>query len=785
MNEQDTEPGGAMRFQQAFVQCRRHAFSTVTTNLAGLLKQADEALFDFADKAQANHIQQEFFAARGVILTHRPLIQSLFQTCFNNAFDDFGKRAPEPSPEGNVHDEDELSFSLLGMAEMDENVAAETLVGNAKDRCCTELYALRQRLSVVAGGPQLEEDEIPFGPYHLVQCFRTALQGLDIDVKVRVILYALFDKHVLQDVENLYRELNETLKKAGVLPNLKYLVNPRMNADAARSIAPEAEADERHPEQQTNIEAGANSSPDLGLEQSAEPGHGVSDELMGSILQLMAGRRARLRVSAASNDAAVSPRFGSAVRRVQRETLISTLNNVQSLSHARDKSAFTDPVAAACLGSDPHFLDSAKSGLREEREAFFSQVKPEQMEPTDVDAIDIVGLLFEYMLSDVELPNLAKALFSRLHTPYLRVALLDSQMLYNDDHCARQLLDKLVEAGENYVRESAPGWGIFPTLRTIVERVVDEYTDKVSPFDELLIVLKTEFKEQQRKTTTTEERARQAAMGRDKFQVAKQRAKAEIDRRLSQPDVLPEVDAFLSHVWVHALVFLLLRSPSGDNGREWLQAINVADQLASLGKGLDQSSGQLATALPSLLGAIENGLDSLGGNRPVEWLTLAPLLTDHERLLLRIDEVRAPARPRPDELLARRPVVEAVIPEAKALEQKGGQPAAPNVSVNEAKMVARLRALQFGTWFEFKPEDDGPPRRRKMAWFSTATETCLFVDRDGKQAETRTMLSLAQDLLGQRARIIQHERRKPFVERALSAILNLLQSSRSGDELTS
>ena len=48
---------------------------------------------------------------------------------------------------------------------------------------------------------------------------------------------------------------------------------------------------------------------------------------------------------------------------------------------------------------------------------------------------------------------------------------------------------------ENYVRESAPGWGIFPTLRTIVERVVDEFTDKVSPFDELLIVLKTEFKE--------------------------------------------------------------------------------------------------------------------------------------------------------------------------------------------------------------------------------------------------------------------------------------------------
>ena len=93
---------------------------------------------------------------------------------------------------------------------MDENVAVETLVHKAKDRCYTELYALRQRLSVVAGGGQLGDDEIPAGPYHLVHCFRAALQGLDIDVKVRMILYALFDKHVLKDIDALYRELNET-----------------------------------------------------------------------------------------------------------------------------------------------------------------------------------------------------------------------------------------------------------------------------------------------------------------------------------------------------------------------------------------------------------------------------------------------------------------------------------------------------------------------------------------------------------------------------------------------
>ena len=781
MKEQYTEPGGQLRFQPAFEQCRRQAFLTVTTNLTELLRHADDALLDFADQAQTNSIQQEFFAARGVILTHRPLVQSLFQTCFNRAFDDLGQRVPLRSSRSNEDDKEELDLSLLSVVEMDENVAVETLVHKAKDRCYTELYALRQRLSVVAGGGQLGDDEIPAGPYHLVHCFRAALQGLDVDVKVRMILYALFDKHVMKDVDALYRELNESFKKAGVLPNLKYLISPHKNPDAARSIAPEDGADGRHAEQQPKMKPGAKPTGDPESEQSVEPLRGVSDELMGAILQLMAGRRAQLQASAASDGAALSGRFGAAVNRVQRETLIDTLNSVQSRSRARDPNAFTDPVTAARLGSDPHFVDSVKAELAAERNAFFSQVKPQQMEPMDVDAIDIIGLLFEYMLNDPVLPNLAKALLSRLHTPYLKVALLDRQLLYDDNHCARQLLDLLVEAGETYVRESIPAWGIFPTLRSIVERVLAEFTDKLSLLDELLALLQARVKEQERKTTTLEERARQAAMGRDKFHAAKQRATAEINQRMGDPYVLPEVAAFLSQVWLHALVFVLLRSPSAESGRDWLQALEVADQLARLGNesGLAASRSQLKTTLPPLLGAIEASLDSLGGNRPGAWLTLAPLLTDHERLLRRVEEVRAAARPRAENAIALRPVVEDVVPEVKAPEEKGGRPAAPNLSANEAKMIARLRALQFGTWFEFKPEEGRPPRRLKMAWFSTFTETCLFVDRDGMQAETRTMLSLAQDLLAQRARIITYERKKPFMARALSAILSMLKASAS------
>ena len=80
MKEQYTEPGGQLRFQPAFEQCRHQAFLTVTTNLTELLRHADDALLDFADQAQTNTFSRSSLRLGALILTQRPLVQSLFQT---------------------------------------------------------------------------------------------------------------------------------------------------------------------------------------------------------------------------------------------------------------------------------------------------------------------------------------------------------------------------------------------------------------------------------------------------------------------------------------------------------------------------------------------------------------------------------------------------------------------------------------------------------------------------------------------------------------------------------
>ena len=52
--------------------------------------------------------------------------------------------------------------------------------------------------------------------------------------------------------------------------------------------------------------------------------------------------------------------------------------------------------------------------------------------------IDLVGMLFEYMLSDEHLPDSVKALLSYLHTPFLKIAFIDKDFFEQPEHPARK-----------------------------------------------------------------------------------------------------------------------------------------------------------------------------------------------------------------------------------------------------------------------------------------------------------------------------------------------------------
>jgi hypothetical protein len=90
-------------------------------------------------------------------------------------------------------------------------------------------------------------------------------------------------------------------------------------------------------------------------------------------------------------------------------------------------------------------------------------------------------------------------------------------------------------------------------------------------------------------------------------------------------------------------------------------------------------------------------------------------------------------------------------------------------------MLERLKTLPFGTWFEFRTNQQGDKVRRKLAWFSTLTSRCLFVNQRGARTDEKTLEQLALDVVTGQANIVE-DVQESIVDRAWKAIVSSLKN---------
>jgi len=756
-NNTITRSGNRRQYDAVMDQCRDTVLVFFDTQLADLFQNAGAALLDFAERAESNAVQSRFFEAMGQLTRRRSDIEHIFRQEINLGFDVLGKSKPQCSEASESGEGFGVELSLVEPDEMEESVAAENLILRANANFFPELYALSQRLGAVIGGRKLKDFEIPAGPHHVVQSFRRALDGLDVEVRVKILLYALFDKFVLKKARATYVEYNAILIAAGILPNLKPV---HIRNAAGRDAAEHGDGGKPESESESEKTAGAD---------QVEP-QTLGAELFDSILDLMSTKRNGRRGGRPGSPlAAPSP----AETQAQTRELLSAINSLQS---GRTTGQWPTPVAETAafpnIEIDSSFINRIKEALSLEREKVLSAVDRNKLSPMDADLIDLIGMLFEYMLNDPVLPNVAKALLSHLHTPYLKVALIDRRLLVDSRHPARRLLDQMVEAGSQWVEEGNPSRGMFPALQQIVDRVLQEFADDVGLFDDLLHFFDEKMRDQQRRSDTMEQRTQEAVRGREKLTLAKQRAAREIQGLLGSYAVPQPVVGFLSKTWMDHLVFILLRDEEQERGPTWKHAVAVAEQLVALfdPRAAAEMRRARIDTIPKLRETIVNTAARVGGFNTAAIDALIALLDAPQNWpsqTLERPEIPLPGMPGQSSASTSPPTLETSVSDDEDLSEP------------ERQMVERLRRMRFGTWFEFSGAPGTPVRRIKLSWMSPLTATCMFVDRSGMQAEIKSLRDLAQEILAGRARVIPRPKH-PFIDRALVSIRKMLQSSVSG-----
>ena len=93
--------------------------------------------------------------------------------------------------------------------ELEESVAVDTMVAKVMSRAAQPLGHLTTRMNALIS-KKLDDKSNPLGPHALCDYFIEASSSPGVQIKVKLIIFKLFEKHVLGDIDQLYAEANQT-----------------------------------------------------------------------------------------------------------------------------------------------------------------------------------------------------------------------------------------------------------------------------------------------------------------------------------------------------------------------------------------------------------------------------------------------------------------------------------------------------------------------------------------------------------------------------------------------
>jgi hypothetical protein len=222
--------------------------------------------------------------------------------------------------------------------------------------------------------------------------------------------------------------------------------------------------------------------------------------------------------------------------------------------------------------------------------------------------IEIVGLMFDHVLQDPQVPAEIKTLLSRLQFPVLKAALLDADFFASNSHPARRLIDRIATA--------AAGWEPYgdenERFRAEIERVVKEILHKfdkdVAVFEKLLGEFDVFLADLGPRDSDPVARAKRALEEAEKREVLVINTTIQVRRAFEKVELDPVLRDFLVGPWVQVLVEATLRDAATPGfSKRFREAIH--DLIWSIQPKANSDERRRLTALiPNLIRVLRDGM---------------------------------------------------------------------------------------------------------------------------------------------------------------------------------
>ncbi|MEM8497292.1 MAG: DUF1631 family protein [Pseudomonadota bacterium] len=703
------------------VEVRDKSSLSLQKLLHSFFLHCDDALFDLAERAESNSLQNVFFEAMRELRIHAPTVAECIVQQFKAAFvDNAVANGARPAAKLADIDADEVSLELIGNDALEVSVLSQSIINRSRLRYAEPLMKFSARFQHLMGIRGLDDDGSPLDPGTLLAIFSEQCNQLDIEQQAKLKLFDRFEHQLIDHLGPIIDAANQILIDAGVLPGLKLRTrntasNQPIKPDRSELVAKEKSAD---------------------------------DELVQLVSALRQNPIAHKNLIDLAKFSS-----GTALSSVDLSNLLSKMQRPNpNFQHADD------------FGAGSNILPKLLQSLLQARQ---DQGQSTALHSADENTINLVSMFFDFVLDDEALPLDMQALLARLQIPVLKVALRDRYLFTTREHPLRHLINELAHASYGRDIEKQEHEAFYELANSIVQQLTENAEAVDADFHALLIRMQDLVHGEDQKSQAIEQRVSQSARSNALTRHAREKVGIVLGEKFKSKRVPTVVSDFLHIHWQKLMLHNYLNY--GDQSSEWLESEQLADDLLWTAQAHrdERSRSRLKRLLPELYKTIEKHLSNYQ-QADQSWLqALAEIRKLHELILAEdIEAFEQSPISTPEE-------------DQSSTSKEGAWAEGSPLPLPEFRYLKTISELREGDWIRIKLNDKCAGKYCKVSAFLDTEDSILLVNRFGARFAILARRDLAQSLQEGKLKIIEDT---PLFDLAVASISNKLNSAANEKE---
>jgi hypothetical protein len=508
---------------------------------------------------------------------------------------------------------DAETLSLVDSISVESNTVVERHASKVAGYADQPLRDLNLVVAFLLGRSVVRNSENPLGPNVYIRALLRAAEDSDLHKEAWEFFLSIFERPLGEEMARIVRQLLDHFANHGV---------------DARSIRRSLAASKAQPTtwQVPGVSGGATAGTPGGEGRAggpasnvaaAEGGPGRGAPPAGESNVVLGGLLTRLQSNARGSRLPPLPALGPAPQEL--------LHSVGEI-HRQDFADYSD-------GADYSQAVPAQASRAAREELIGKSTRT-----VDKLTIELVGMLFDHVMQDKQVPAEIKARISRLQFPVLKAALIDAAFFASSAHPARKLIDRIAGTSAGWEPYGDDNQQYLKEVDRVVREILKSFETDLSIFERVYAEFDKFVSDISPEDNDPVSRAKKALEAAEKHEILTINTTIQVRRAFERVDLEPYIKEFLLGAWVRVLVAATVRNEKQPGFAKAFREVIHELVWSVQPKASTEDRGKLVKMIPGMVRVLRDGLGLINVAERDRELFFTQLMESHAMAVKPVDQ---------------------------------------------------------------------------------------------------------------------------------------------------